>query len=115
MGATRDIASFADLRIKISTALAFAAARARGQKFSQSSLLTLSDAEHEVEEVVQWINSVRSDADTVLVYDLAALAGAAMEVINSLAEKEEKMGAFLVQKARCIAFACGLESAVTTV
>jgi hypothetical protein len=115
LGATRDIASFVNLRIKLSTALAFAAARARGQKFSQSSLLTLSDAEHEVEEVVQWINSVRSDADTVLVYDLAALAGAAMEVINSLAEKEEKMGAFLVQKARCIAFACGLESAVTTV
>jgi hypothetical protein len=115
LGATRDTASFANLRVDISTALAFAAARTPERHFSQSSLLTYSDAEHGVKEVVQWINSVRSDADTALVYDLATLAGAAMDVVDSVSEKEEKIEAFLLQKARCIAFAGWLGAAVTTV
>jgi hypothetical protein len=43
-----------------------------------------------------------------LVKDLVTLAGAAMDVIDSVSDKEEKMERFLVIKARCIGLACVL-------
>jgi hypothetical protein len=58
--------------------------------------------------VVGWVNGVRPDADSMLVKDLVTLAGAAMDVIDSVSDKEENMERFLVIKARCIGLACVL-------
>lgn len=117
LGAADDANTFAQLRVDCSTKLAFAAALAPKQEPNKLLLTETSDAQEQVREVVEWANGVRSDADTVLVYDLAALARAAMDVVDSSAQekKEGKMGVFLVHKARCIAFACGLGRAVMTV
>jgi len=114
LGVADDANTFAQLRVDCSTKLAFAAALAPKQEPNKLLLTEISDAEEQVREVVEWANGVRPDADTVLVYDLAALARAAMDVVDSVPEKEEKMRVFLVHKARCIAFACGLGRAVTT-
>lgn len=115
LGVADDANTFAQLRVDCSTKLAFAAALASKQEPNKPLLTETSDAEEQVREVVEWANGVRPDADTVLVYDLAALARAAIEVADSVSEKEEKMRVFLVHKARCIAFACGLGRAVATV
>ncbi|KAI4733001.1 hypothetical protein E4T50_16443 [Aureobasidium sp. EXF-12298] len=108
LGAAQNLDSFAKVRIECSTKLALVAARAPKSEPCKLLLIGTSDAEEQVREVVQWVNGVRSDADIALVHELAALAGAAMDVVDSFLEKEEKMGRFLVQKARCIAFACVL-------
>jgi len=115
LGAADDVNTFAQLRVDCSTKLAFAAALAPKQEPNKLLLTEMSDAEEQVREVVEWANGVRPDADTVLVYDLAALARATMDVVDSVSEKEEKIKVFLVHKARCIAFACGLGRAVATV
>jgi hypothetical protein len=107
LGSACDTTSFAALRIDISTSLAFAAARTPSNE-PDPPLSTNSDAEREVREVVAWVNSVRSDADSMLVKDLVTLAGAAMDVIDSVSDKEEKMERFVVIKARCIGLACVL-------
>jgi hypothetical protein len=107
LGSACNKPSFAALRIDISTALAFAAARTSINE-PDTPLLTPSDAEREVREVVAWMDGVRPDADSILVKDLAALAGAAMDVVESVSGKEEKMQRFLVCKARCIGLACVL-------
>jgi hypothetical protein len=107
LGSACDTTSFAALRIDISTFLAFAAARTSSNE-PDTPLSTTSDAEREVREVVAWVNGVRADADSMLVKDLVALAGAATDVIDSVSDKEEKMERFLVIKARCIGLACVL-------
>jgi hypothetical protein len=108
LGATRDADSFAEVRIDCSTKLAFAAARAPKDHLGIRLLTQMSDAEDQIKEVVQWVNSVDSNADIALVHDLRALAGAAMDVVDSVLEKEDRMELFLMQRARCIAFACVL-------
>jgi hypothetical protein len=114
LDAAKSTTSFATLRIDISTALAFAAARTPLQE-PGPPLLTASDAEAQVREVVTWINDVRSDADSILMQHLVALAGAAMRIIEVGNEdgRQEKMDLFMVMKARCIALACVMESAIT--
>jgi hypothetical protein len=107
LGSACDTTSFAALRIDISTSLAFAAARTPSNE-ADTPLSTASDAEREVREVVGWVNGVRPDADSMLVKDLVTLAGAAMDVIDSVSDKEEKMERFVVIKARCIGLACVL-------
>ncbi|KAI4754844.1 hypothetical protein E4T52_13104 [Aureobasidium sp. EXF-3400] len=113
LGAAQNADSFAKVRVDCSTRLALTAARATQKELNKPLLEEVSDVEEQIREVVTWINGVRCDADTTLVYDLAALAGAAMDVVDSVLEKEEKMGRFLVQKARCIALACVLRDATT--
>jgi hypothetical protein len=108
LGAAKDASSVARIRVDCSTRLALTAARATQKELNQPLPEKISDVEEQVREVVTWINGVRRDADTALVYDLASLAGVAMDVVDSVLEKEEKMGRFLVQKARCIALACVL-------
>jgi hypothetical protein len=107
LGSACDTTSFVTLRIDVSTSLAFAAARTPSNE-PDPPLSTNSDAEREVREVVAWVNGVRPDADSVMVKDLVTLAGAAMDVIDSVSDKEEKMQRFLVIKARCIGLACVL-------
>jgi hypothetical protein len=107
LGSACDTTSFAALRIDISTALAFAAARTPSNE-ADTPLLTISDAEREVRGVVAWVNGARPDADSMLVKDLVTLAGAAMDVVDSVSDKEENMERFLVIKARCIGLACVL-------
>jgi hypothetical protein len=107
LGSACDTTSFAALRIDVSTSLAFAAARTPSNE-PDTPLSTASDAEREVREVVGWVNGVRPDADSMLVKDLVTLAGAAMDVIDSVSDKEENMERFLVIKARCIGLACVL-------
>jgi hypothetical protein len=77
--------------------------------------LTASDAEAQVREVVVWINDVKSDADSILMQHLVALAGAAMRVIEvgNGDGRQDKIDSFLIMKARCIALACVMESAIT--
>ncbi|KAI4851668.1 hypothetical protein E4T44_01992 [Aureobasidium sp. EXF-8845] len=114
LGAAKSNISFATLRIDISTALAFTAARTP-VKEPEPPLLTASDAEAQIREVVTWMNDVKSDADSILMQHLVALAGAAMRVIevgNGYGRQEE-MDLFLVTKAKCIALACVIESAMT--
>jgi hypothetical protein len=108
LGATQDADAFAEVRVECSTKLAFVAARAPKHHLSIPPLTQISDAEEQVKEVVQWVNDVRSDADIALVHDLAALAGAAMDAVDSVLEKEDRMELFSMLKARCIAFACVL-------
>jgi hypothetical protein len=114
LGAAKSTISFATLRIDISTALAFAAARTPILE-PEPPLLTASDAEAQVREVVVWINDVKSDADSILMQHLVALAGAAMRVIEvgNGDGRRDKMDSFLIMKARCIALACVMESAIT--
>jgi hypothetical protein len=114
LGAATSTTSFATLRIDISTALAFAAARTPIQE-PEPPLLIASDAEAQVREVVTWINDVRSDADSILMQHLVALAGAAMRVIEVGNEdgRQERMDLLLLMKARCIALACVMENAIT--
>jgi hypothetical protein len=113
LGAARSTISFATLRIDISTALAFSAARTSINEF-EPPLLTASDAEAQVREVVTWINDVRSDADSILIQHLVALAGAAMRVIEvgSRDGRRETMDSFLIMKARCIALACVMANSI---
>lgn len=72
------------------------------------------DAEEPVSEVVQWINSVKPNADVLVLHHLVALAVAAMEVLGCTPDARiEKMNNFLMCKARCIAGACFLEDCGT--
>jgi hypothetical protein len=116
LGAAKSTTSFATLRIDISTALAFAAARDPHRE-PEPPLLTASDAEAQIKEVVTWINDVRSDADSILVQHLVALAGAAMRVIEvgNGDGRQERMDLFMAMKAKCIALVCVMESTITMV
>ncbi|KAG9854833.1 hypothetical protein KCU98_g2141, partial [Aureobasidium melanogenum] len=98
---------FAQARIESTTQLAFAAARTLQSKVIADCITDVSDAETQVREVVRWINNVKDDADVLLLHDLVALAGAAVEVVDSAPDvKAERMNDFLMCKARCIARAC---------
>ncbi|CAD0100477.1 unnamed protein product [Aureobasidium mustum] len=104
---------FAKLRIECTTQLAFAAARVPKTEGS-ACIMKMSDAEEQVREVVQWINDVKSGADMGLIHDIVALAGVAMEVVDSAPDlKAERMNDFLMCKARCIADACSLRIGYT--
>ncbi|TIA21367.1 hypothetical protein D6C81_03861 [Aureobasidium pullulans] len=115
LGAAEDQPSFANLRVQCSTRLAFAAARAPKQASSSPAFTGISEAEAHVRETVRWINGVRADGDVALMRELIALAGAAMDVVESGVDvRAEKMEGFMMRKARCIASTCVLGRAVTT-
>ncbi|KAI5247530.1 hypothetical protein E4T43_02037 [Aureobasidium subglaciale] len=114
LGTAADVSAFAKARIECSTQLAFAAARALKQEPSTTlQLLSTSDAEQQVREVVKWVNGVNSDADIVLMRDLVALAEAALTVVGSeMDSKSGKTKKFVMCKAKCIASACLLQDVV---
>lgn len=97
-------------RVERTTQLAFAAARQTPKsKVIAICITDTRDAEEHVSEVVQWINSVKPNADVLVLHDLVALAAAAMEVLECTSDARiEKMNNFLMCKARCIAGACFL-------
>ncbi|KAG9660621.1 hypothetical protein KCU64_g3086, partial [Aureobasidium melanogenum] len=106
---------FAQARVECTTRLAFAAARAPKSEVIATCITDVSDAEKQVGEVVQWINNVKSNADVLILHDLVALAGAAVEIMDSALDvKAERMNGFLMCKARCIARACLLGHDTTT-
>ncbi|KAG9764587.1 hypothetical protein KCU73_g897, partial [Aureobasidium melanogenum] len=106
---------FAQARIESTTQLAFAAARTPQSKVTADCIKDVSDAEKQVREVVRWINNVKYDADVLLLRDLVALAGAAMEVVYSAPDvKAGRMNDLLMCKARCIARACLLGARAAT-
>jgi hypothetical protein len=105
LGAAQDAESFAKIREGCSVKLSFAAARPK-QDPRAFLLAEVSDAEEQVRDVVEWANGVRDNGDSMLVVDTVALAGAALDVVESVLEKEKKMSEFLLCKARCIGIAC---------
>ncbi|KAI5239339.1 hypothetical protein E4T42_08737 [Aureobasidium subglaciale] len=108
LGTAGDANEFAKARVECSTQLAFAAARTAKQEHPRTlHFLSMSDAEQQVREVVEWVNSVKPDADLVLMRDLVALAEAALSVVDFEMDSESgKMKNLVMCKAKCIASAC---------
>ncbi|KAI5206833.1 hypothetical protein E4T39_02253 [Aureobasidium subglaciale] len=108
LGTAVDATEYAKGRIECSTQLAFAAARALKQGSTTTlHLLSMSDAEQQVREVVGWVNDVKPGADITLMRNLVALAEAALAVVDpGIDSKSDKLKNFVMCKAKCVASAC---------